>query len=683
MATGTEAPDGDAPPVGQAAQSTCYDTLTDPGWSGPRGSRRPVLVVHGPQGSGKSHFLRHKARELEDYGVPYAHLDLASARYHSSVPDVFAAIASPEERGLARALKYYGRLRFPRLWTALVTIRLDIDPEEAPAEGALQTGTDGAHARIAELVNEVWPTGLGGLGRVLGGAGDLIPPAELIGVEPLPVDIAKWVAAVSGMGAHALERVFEWMRGQGHGAQPREQVTDSLYHLWCQARDPDAVDPVSRVSNREKVARFLADALFADLRNAARKITRQPTPVVLLDNADQGVGPVLLRSLAEVPVPYGRPSLLGGAGFPEPLTVVATSAGTVDGLPLESFYGDSARNMLFSPLSPLNPGNVEELVSRARARSGGGGHVSQEIADILLEFTGGHPGTTAQLAGAWVAVGGEGLHEALSHRPVDPATRMRSASTVEEHMLTTALGTAPDQLDHRLREALVTCSAARSVDAALWLNRAGDLTERVEEERLLAHPLWDPRNPEATTVLRRLLFRSLARRPTGSPGAWDAVHRRLADYYQSGEAGTGDSVEFEIYHRLCAGQLERVAWHLQGWLVSPDVDGREWVRRLRAVTSAPRRTRPSYPLLDSWAHTWRGAVPEGRTEDSEETETVAKLVTARQILADPDFFSSGALHSACHMALNHLAERVPTGANHLYDEAIWHLQMAARFGTAV
>ncbi|MEV6818614.1 hypothetical protein AB0M72_07640 [Nocardiopsis dassonvillei] len=681
MANGAQVPDGDETPVGQEAQAVCYKELVDPGWAGPPGRRRPILLVHGPRGYGKSHFALHKARELERLGVPHAHLDLADVRYHSSVPDAFAAISSHQERGLARALRYYGRLQFPRLWISLITVRLEIDADAAPGdEGDIRSRNDRAHAEITALVDQVWPSGMGRLSRFLSEAGDLIPPAELVGVDPLPVDLARWAAAVSGVGARVLERVFEWMRAQGQGGQAREQVADSLYHLWLQAREPDAVDAVSRISNREKVARFLSDALFTDLQHAARRVGYQPTPVLLLDNADRGVGPVLLRSLAEAPAPFARSGFLGGVGFPEPLTVVATTSETVDGVPLQRFYEDTRQYMRFSPLEPLDRRAIGELFSRARSRAKGSGHVSNEIVDLLADFTGGHPGTTAQLADAWVAVRGTSLHAALAHRPVDPVTRLESAVTVEEGMLTTALGVDPDRLDQRLREALVTCSAARDPDAGLWLNRSGELTERVEEDRLLDHPLWDRAAPETTTVLRRLLSRSLARRPSGAPGNWDAVHRRLADYYQSGESDNRRSAECAIYHRLCAGQLARVAWHLQGWLKAPDIGGEEWVRLLRGVTAAPLRVRPSFPLLDAWTHTWqRHADPEG-SEGSEETETVLKLVAARQILNDPDLFRSGALHSVCHMALNDLAGRAPKGAAHIFDEAAWHLRLVAKFG---
>jgi hypothetical protein len=681
VASGSEMPDGHETPVGQEAQAAYCKELMDPGWSGPPGRRRPIMVVRGPQGYGKSHFVRHKARELERIGVPYAHLDLSDARYHSSVPDTFAAISSHQEKGLARALKYYGRLQFPRLWIGLITIRLEIDLDGEPDdESDIQGRNDRAHAEITKLVDQVWPDGMERLSRFLGEAGNLIPPAELIGVDPLPVDIARWVAAVSGVGARVLERVFDWMRTQGQGGQAREQVADSLYHLWLQAREPDAVDAVSRISNREKVGRFLSEAMFTDLQHAARRVGYQPTPVLLLDNADQGVGPVLLRSLAEAPAPFARTGLFGGVGFPEPLTVVATTAETVEGVPLERFYEDIRQYMRFSSLAPLGRPDVGELFSRARSRAKGSGRVSKEIVDLLVNFTGGHPGTTAQLTDAWVAVQGNSLHGALSHRPVDTATRLESTVTVEEHMLATALGADPDLLDHRLREALVTCSAARDPDAGLWLNRSGELTERVEEDRLLAYPLWDRTDPEATTVLRRLLSRRLARRSTGAPGNWDAVHLALADYYQSGQADNQSPAECEIHHRLCAGQLSRVAWHLQGWLQAPDIGGEEWVRLLREVTAAPLRVRPSLPLLDAWANMWQPHAATEETEGAQETEAILKLVAALQILNDPDHFRSGALHSVCHMALNDLAGRAPKGAAHILEEAAWHLRLVAKFG---
>ncbi|GAA1439492.1 hypothetical protein [Nocardiopsis tropica] len=685
MTIGAETESHREAPVGQEEQAVYYEELVTPHWTGPAGRRRPIMLVHGPQGFGKSHFILHKARELESIGVPYAHIDLASVRFHSSVPEVFAALSSHRENGLARARKYYGRLEFPRLWIALITIRLDLDAEEEPGdEGDIRNRHDRSHSQIAALVDEVWPGsrlgGLGGIGRwgrMLGHIGGVLPPPALAGDHALSVDIAKWIAEVSSVGAGALERAFEWMRGQGQGAHAREQVTDSLYHLWLQARDPDSVDTISRVSNREKVGRFLSGALFTDLQHAPRKVRLQPAPVLLLDNADQGVGPVLLRALAEAPAPYARGTFFGGAGFPEPLTVVAATAETVDGVPFEQFYEDIRQYMRFSPLAPLDRRGIGELFVRARARSRkGSGHVSNEVVDLMGDFTGGHPGTTAQLVDAWVAVRGSSLHGALAHRPVDPKTGLESPVTVEEQMLATALGADPNRLDQRLREALTTCAAARDPDAGLWLNRSG-LTEQVDEDRLLAYPLWDRDGAEGTTVLRRLLLSRLARRRTGDPGDWYTVHRRLADHYQSGEAASRDSAEPEIYHRLCADQLTRVAWHLEGWLGAPDIDSEEWIRLLYGVTGAPLRERPALPLLDTWTRMWQEHVTE---KTSQETETILKLLVALRILNDPDLSRSGALHSVCHMALSDLAGRTPQGAARIFEAATWHLRQAAKFG---
>ncbi|WP_433699015.1 ATP-binding protein [Nocardiopsis sp. CA-288880] len=98
MTIGAETENHREPPVGQEEQAVYYEELVTPHWTGPAGRRRPIMLVHGPQGFGKSHFILHKARELESIGVPYAHIDLASVRFHSSVPEVFAALSShPQE----------------------------------------------------------------------------------------------------------------------------------------------------------------------------------------------------------------------------------------------------------------------------------------------------------------------------------------------------------------------------------------------------------------------------------------------------------------------------------------------------------------------------------------------------------------------------------------------------------
>ncbi|MFW6640649.1 hypothetical protein ACOALZ_11490 [Nocardiopsis algeriensis] len=669
MARGAVPTANDEVPVGQELQEVDYQELVDPRWSGPVGLRRPILLVHGPQGFGKSHFLLFKAHELERIRIPYAYLDLADTRYRTSAEDVFTAISSHRERGLARVRDFYPGMRFPLLWIALMTARLEL--EGGPSE---EDGTDKARAEISQLVDSVWPGGsqgwFGRAGGFLGRLGEALPPPEMAEAAALPIETAKWVASVSQIGGSGLDRAFEWIRGRGQGAQGREQATDSLYHLWLQAQEPDEVDPVTGVSNREKTIRFLCEALYADIQNLPKQVGRQPTPVLLLDNADQGIGPLVLRCLAAVPAPSPGRALPGSNRFPEPLTVVAATGETVEGLDLDTHFRDTRQYMRFSGLTRLQRRHVSELFSR----SAGGDRVSGEVVELLADFTGGHPGTTAQLVEAWVAVKGSSLHGALTHRLADPASGLESAVTVEERMLATALGADPGDLDTGLREALTTCAAARDFDAGLWLHRSSDLIGEVDRDRLLAHPLWDGEDPERITVLRRLLLRRLARRPESDPAHWNAVHQALADHYRDGGAGVPDAVEREAYHRLCAGQLGWVARHLEDWLATSDIDGQEWVRRLRSVTAAPMRTRPALPLVDSWSAAWQAEAEAGT-----DTETVLKLVAARQILGDPDFFRTRDLHARCHSALSELAERIPVGAVHVFDEAAWHLRQANKF----
>ncbi|MFI6576763.1 hypothetical protein ACIBFB_13250 [Nocardiopsis sp. NPDC050513] len=642
-------------PVGQLGEARCFADLIRAEWTGGGGRRRPVMVVEGGHGHGKTHLLRWMGANLRERDIPYAHLDLADPRYYSDVAAVLTDLVSVTANGLGHHRRYYGRLEFPRLWIALLALRLDLgdgDPggEREQVEQVLQ------RVRAQDRGSLSW------LGDRLDRARDLIPPAELLGPEGAVLDISRWVASVASLGAAGADRAVTWFRTRDRGRNDGE--VDSLVALAHSAREPDRADPTRGLTNRQIVTAFLCDALRADMRHAPRRVHALPTPVILLDNAHRGVGPELVQALTQVP----------GSADPEPLTVVAAGRDSLlralpeprDGI------GEDAAWTAFR-MSALTARDTGRLLAERTD-----GEVAGDPAERLWEFTAGHPAATVRLVEAWTGVRGRGLHEALAHAPADPGTGRASTRTTEERMLADVLGAALTDLPEDLREALTTCSAARDMDAGLWLYRAQDPPRTVGENELRAHPLWDG---ERTTVLRRLLLRRLARRASGGPHPdWSTTHRLLADYYQGADPDPERATESEIYHRLCDGQLLRVAWHFEGWLKAPDIGGAAWVRRLRTITGAPMRSRPAPPLHETWRRMWTEEIGEGT---SAETEACLKLVAARRILGDPDMFRTDHLHAVCSQALTELSQYCPSGQSHLLDEASAHLEYWRRFhGTA-
>ncbi|MCY9786803.1 hypothetical protein KIK06_23250 [Nocardiopsis sp. EMB25] len=646
-------------PVGQLEEARCFADLIRAEWTDGGGRRRPVMVVEGGHGHGKTHLLRWMGANLREREIPHAHLDLADPRYYSDVAAVLTDLVSVTANGLGHHRRYYGRLEFPRLWIALLALRLDL------ADG--EPGSDREQVeQVLQRVRSQDRGSLAWLGDRLDRARDLIPPGEFLGPEAPVLELSRWVATVARFGAAGADRAVTWFRTRDRGRNDGE--VDALVALAHSAREPDRTDPTRGLTNRRIVTAFLCDALRADMRHAPKRLNTLPTPVILLDNAHRGVGPELVEALTQVP----------GSADPEPLTVVATTRDGRDSLlrglpdPLAGLGGDAAwTSFRLSALSARDTG-------RLLAERTDGEHVAEDPAERLWEFTSGHPAATVRIVESWTEVRGRGLHEALTHTPAVPDTGRAQTRTTEERMLADVLGADLTDLPEDLREALTTCSAARDEDAGLWLYRAQDPPHTAGENELRAHPLWDGDQP---TVLRRLLLRRLARRERGGPHPdWSATHRGLADYYQSTDPDPDRATESEIHHRLSDGQLLRVAWHFEGWLRAPDIGGAVWVRRLRAVTAAPMRTRPALPLHETWRRMWTEEAGEGATAA---TEACLKLVAARHILSDPDMFRTDHLHAVCSQTLTELAQYCPSGQSHILDEASAHLEYWRRFhGTA-
>ncbi|WP_262391486.1 hypothetical protein [Nocardiopsis sp. CNR-923] len=572
-------------PVGQLEEARCFADLIRAEWTDDGGRRRPLMVVEGGHGHGKTHLLRWMGANLSEREIPYAHLDLADPRYYSDVAAVLTDLVSVTANGLGHHRRHYGRLEFPRLWIALLALRLDLGDGEPGGERE-QVEQVLARVRSQDRGSLSW------LGDRLDRARDLIPPAELLGPEGAVLDIPRWFASLASLGAAGADRAVTWFRTRDRGRDDGE--VDTLVALAHIAREPDRTDPTRGLTHRQIVTAFLCDALRADVRHAPKRVHSLPTPVILLDNAHRGVGPELVQALTQVP----------GSQAPEPLTVVAASRDGRDSLvralpepPDGTGEGTAWAAFRMRSLTARDTGRL--LAERT------GGEVADDPAERLWGFTAGHPAATVRLVEAWTEVRGLGLHEALTHAPAAPDPGPAPTLTTEERMLADVLGAALTDLPEDLREALTTCSAARDIDAGLWLYRAQDPPHTVGENELRAHPLWDG---EHTTVLRRLLLRRLGRRASGGPHPdWSATHRGLADYYQGADPDPEHATESEIYHRLCDGQLLRVAWHFEGWLKRPTSAGRLGPtaphdhRRTDAFPSDPPPPRDLAPDVDGAA----------------------------------------------------------------------------------
>jgi hypothetical protein len=99
---------------------------------------------------------------------------------------------------------------------------------------------------------------------------------------------------------------------------------------------------------------------------------------------------------------------------------------------------------------------------------------------------------------------------------------------------------------------VTTCSAARHRAEALGMLNQRGRRNRTELAVLLTG-LWDSQPETHMTLLRLLLLRRLARRPSTDPDNWHAVHERLRE----AAARNGD-LAGELHHALAQGRVDEV-----------------------------------------------------------------------------------------------------------------------------
>ncbi len=292
-----------------------------------------------------------------------------------------------------------------------------------------------------------------------------------------------------------------------------DQAYAELIRLNRLTRD-DADEAEHGEATELLLAAFLADlrAAFGKGRGAR---TWSLNCVLMLDDVDTKPGRLIYRALADA-----------RRRDPDPLTVIATSAGGVAGhvapdgdIPfadeasyddyLERRPGDHERDSYPVALRDLTLDEVNEMVTDLSAPRIG---TRRGVATMVYRFTRGHPATTAAVVNAVGSTGDTpSLARLLGSRwrgPVDEAS-----VTVDERLLSGLLGPASAQVV----AALEACSAARDLDQGDELLRSGLIPPVRGDGGLVPTEL---RVPEPGTdrvvmlpVLRHLLLRRLAAAP--------------------------------------------------------------------------------------------------------------------------------------------------------------------------
>lgn len=558
----------------------------------------PVIVLEGPRGIGKSSLLAALWERISER-VPVAIADCAFS--DGDARALLFALAVDLNRRSDR----HGVLQFPRLLAGLIAITANLDAVSpgrardqvsqllevpAAAEQAIRELMTGSYARHA----------LGSFGLHVTDAFVKQGTKLLFGGRP----------ATPRRRRILLGAAREWW-----GHQDRELRRDPLDVLaelnWRAGLS---------VADEYCVEELLLAAFLADLRSNARK-DMPASFVLLLDNADSPAGRKFLGG-------FLNDRQLTSPGGPGPLTVVATSRGTLSrqfrrderAALADASYADylwrgsrgSRRRVYAVALPGLTSEATLRMTEALDPRIGN----RRAAARMVHDFTAGHPGTTTALLSAIR----QHPHESTD-LPALLSETADSGQTVEESMLSRLLeGIPPDIVDD-----LTTYSAARHQEAAMRLARWMDYPKPDYQEAFSEEFWWpdaDSGHAVLPPVLRHLLLRRLSRRDETRRGSWTHVHELLkseSDHLRD-EVGA-------MYHALALGDVRYVADRLAASL--EQADAREWLRVVHAVTAAPNRLDHRRPLdelttLTQWAD--RGEQP---------LASVAHLVAAFWICSDP------------------------------------------------
>lgn len=647
-----------------------------------------MMILMGPGGSGKT-AVEERLAAIHRVRSPTARLDFA-LKPDATPAQVMLAIVSELHAHKDRP----GKVEFPLLGMAIIALTLDPD-DPLP---------------LAEQLNRRLQS------RISGKAfADYVAQAAALLPDTVP-------RAIVGEAAKILGWIFDKVKGSRLEARLRsyaQNVTpgtglDPLLELYRSWRDSlrdekDEDGAKARQQAREDVWRGLCAAFLADLRafsTAGWWSEKATNCLLLLDNADAGIGTELLTTLAEcrakargesdpllvVAAQRTRPSLRPPAGQP----VDSTGEGLSYPGWLESTRDPEAPGGPWYPvwLTDLTADNVGKAVTT---------HVlgrSWHDQQFVHEVTGGHPAAVWELA------------DMLDH--AEPGTLPRDLVTPEvEGALLNWL--RPAEMTNAQLDALAVFAAtlrpgpeaAAKVFAALgWQDidvlatgeRFRDLMWASDEDGLAIRPLP-----------RLLLTRWLAR----DADLWRRVHEGFQACYRGNEARDPAPVwfhELALVASLSGGNLGKVAADLDKRLIAERDGGdaavvsgagtggsrdggegempAEWDKVLCELTMAPNRLQHAVagrgPALEA-----PGLRPEahdvvkqlvGTSKAGDRLRIISRLVAALWLHNDRLFDPTHTLASLICTEYQQLAQITPGDCKVFYDKAADFRAIACSWG---
>ncbi|HEU0089970.1 MAG TPA: hypothetical protein VFQ77_20355 [Pseudonocardiaceae bacterium] len=595
----------------------------------PEGVERPVLIVVGGGGSGRSHLLRQLWTEWGQQ-APAVWVDPRSI--DDSDMDSLRPVLIAIMQGLSDPVLGY-TVEFPRVVLAYIAMQAPV-PEVDPARAReIMRARMNIYRDRAKLIDF--------LGELVGSFGSVVQGVHVPGFEVVGKTVAHGVAQriVDKLRRSSLLPRFTWdaaLRWYGHQDTGLSFTPETALVLLSRQAHIDSA------AVRRGVEDLLVGALLADLRESlARAEGRPHNALVLLDEGDAGPTRAFVSALVRI-----RASRDPRAGLGDPLVVVTTSrGGLVEDLPGEhgQRFWDDARlsEMTTADLQvtgswlPVRLGclGAEDVLKLAKAHLWPADLGASRVADAVYRLTGGY------------AVATELLLRALATDPtwienLDAALRspFGANSTLEEALFTrVAAGLTPrGRLDEDLLDLLVIIAAARDLAEAQQLLTM--LHVPVNPTVIASTTLWSgagPRgHPTMPAFVRDLGLRALARRPRDHPQAWDFVFtvlRRAAEQSDD-EAG-------RLHHELALGNHTTVVDALTAAL--PATQDEHWLALLDQVTAAydPRQMATREQMRPV-------TVPPGPRE------AVDRLVTTLHALSDPRLSARAALRGLYLLAEN-------------------------------
>lgn len=521
----------------------------------PADGERPVLVVEGYGGSGRSEFLANLWSRWAQR-TPSARVDPRTVDYadEDSVRPLLLAVM----QGLSTDVDGF-EVSFPRAVLAHVAMTEPVahDADQKRAREIMQERL--VVYKDRDMLFELFRS-------LLEAAGTSVTP-DLPGADGLVGSVAARLVdrlrRNSRMARFGWDKAASWFGHEDKGH--RFNGLDRLVRLSRQAqlKTPDVVAEVDDL---------LVAALVADLRDCMARATGRPWhALVLLDNADvptaRSFVAALLRARASKEnLPQALP--------PDPLVVVATSGGLLVGdLAGQDIALPSWRRIAIGELTS------QDVHDMTRAYEWPPQLGTRRIADVVYRFTGGHAaGTdlvlrTLRDTPALVEDLGNVLRRNDSEDPdaLEKSLLVRFAASLEPH----------GETGDRFSDHLVTLSAARNRAEAAALRPLID--EPAGHTIMTSSTVWSAADahgrPALPSFVRYLGLRELVRRKDGTP-RWEDVFTLLRNHAEEHSDRAG-----RLHHDVVLGDSVGAAAELSELL--HDIDDTEWLSLLDQITTTP------------------------------------------------------------------------------------------------